>query len=122
MARRLLEGSLDRAVDVAATLELRGHSLGARVKPAPTADGPAGALLACAALVVAAGAAALATGTAGFQTYPRIEMDIDAGTLALCGALPALALVPFAVRPARRALRRRPQAPRDAVQPEAAGA
>ena len=27
MARRLVEGSLDRAVDVAATLELRGHSL-----------------------------------------------------------------------------------------------
>jgi len=30
MARRLVEGSLDRAVDVAATLELRGHSLGVR--------------------------------------------------------------------------------------------
>ena len=27
LARRLVEGSLDRAVDVAATLELRGHSL-----------------------------------------------------------------------------------------------
>src|SRR5215203_1495811 len=30
LARRLVEGSLDRAVDVAATLELRGHSLGVR--------------------------------------------------------------------------------------------
>jgi energy-coupling factor transport system permease protein len=30
MVRRLVEGSLDRAVDVAATLELRGHSLGIR--------------------------------------------------------------------------------------------
>ena len=30
MARRLVEGSLDRAVDVAATLELRGHSLSVR--------------------------------------------------------------------------------------------
>ena len=30
LARRLVEGSLDRAVDVAATLELRGHSLPVR--------------------------------------------------------------------------------------------
>ena len=30
LARRLVEGSLDRAVDVAATLELRGHSLARR--------------------------------------------------------------------------------------------
>ena len=37
MARRLVEGSLDRAVDVAATLELRGHSLVCD----PRADGSA---------------------------------------------------------------------------------
>ena len=33
LARRLVEGSLDRAVDVAATLELRGHSLPGRRGP-----------------------------------------------------------------------------------------
>ncbi len=38
LARRLLAGSLDRAVDVAATLELRGYGLDApRAEPAPRA-------------------------------------------------------------------------------------
>jgi energy-coupling factor transport system permease protein len=107
MARRLLEGSLDRAIDVAATLELRGHSLETRVKPARTADGPAGALLISAVLVVTAGAAALATGAGGFETYPRIELELGLGTLALCAALPVAALAPFAAASVRRALRRR---------------
>ncbi len=34
LARRLVEGSLDRAIDAAATLELRGHSLPGRARPA----------------------------------------------------------------------------------------
>ena len=33
LARRVVESSLDRAVDVAATLELRGHSLPTRARP-----------------------------------------------------------------------------------------
>ncbi len=32
LARRLVEGSLDRAIEVAATLELRGHALGMRAR------------------------------------------------------------------------------------------
>jgi energy-coupling factor transporter transmembrane protein EcfT len=97
LARRLVEGSLDRAVDVAATLELRGHSLAI-----PAARGrdlrsrsPYGLVLATAVLVAAAGAVALAAGAGGFDDYPGIELATDPATLALCAALPALALLPF---------------------------
>ena len=107
MARRLLEGSLDRSIDVAATLELRGHSLGARLQPGREANGPAVPLLLAAAGVVAAGVAALALGAGGFETYPRITLELGPATLALCAALPLLALAPFAARPLRRAVRSR---------------
>jgi energy-coupling factor transport system permease protein len=98
LARRLVEGSLDRAVDVAATLELRGHSLGVRpqVRREHSRDDPP-LIVAGVAIALTAVAAVLA-GAGGFETYPRIEMDTDPGTLALCVALPALAAVPFAVR------------------------
>ena len=76
MARRLVEGSLDRSIDVAATLELRGHSLGARLQPGREANGPAAPLLLAAAGVVAAGVAALALGAGGFETYPRITLEL----------------------------------------------
>jgi energy-coupling factor transporter transmembrane protein EcfT len=96
MARRLVEGSLDRSIDVAATLELRGHSLdvgGARRRePA----GPSALLAIAAAGVIAACAAGLTFGAGGFDAYPQIWVDLDAGTLALSAALPLLALVPFA--------------------------
>ena len=95
MARRLVEGSLDRSVDVAATLELRGHSLqggGARRRePA----GPRALLVLATAGVVVAGVAALALGAGGFGDYPRISVDLGPATLALAAALPLLALLPF---------------------------
>jgi len=95
MARRLVEGSLDRSVDVAATLELRGHSLqggGARRRePA----GPRALLVLATAGVVVAGVAALALGAGGFGDYPRISVDLGPATLALTAALPLLALLPF---------------------------
>jgi len=97
LARRLVEGSLDRAVDVAATLELRGHSLA--VSPGGGRDlrgrAPFALLLAAATAVVAAGAAALAAGAGGFDAYPRIELAAGPATLALCVALPLVALLPF---------------------------
>ena len=111
MARRLLEGSLDRSIDVAATA--RAPRSLPRGAPAPgrEANGPAAPLLLAAAGVVAAGAAALAVGAGGFETYPRIAMELGPATLALCAALPLLALVPFAAGPLRRAVRSRRVAP-----------
>jgi energy-coupling factor transport system permease protein len=98
MARRLVEGSLDRAVDVAATLELRGHSLDVRTRPRRERSRDDPALYATAAAVVLVAVAARIAGAGGFDTYPRIEMGLGAITLALCVALIALAAVPFVLR------------------------
>jgi energy-coupling factor transport system permease protein len=107
LARRLVEGSLDRAVDVAATLELRGHSLAIRSwQPRRRSLDDAPLLWAAAAILSVAVAARLA-GAAAFETYPRIELDADAITLALCALLGVLAAVPFI----RGRARRRPVTP-----------
>jgi energy-coupling factor transport system permease protein len=98
LARRLVEGSLDRAVDVAATLELRGHSLGGRtqIRREPSRDDAP--LIAAGAAIVAAAVGARIAGAGGFDTYPRIQMGTGAVTLALCVAVIGLAAVPFGLR------------------------
>ncbi len=98
MARRLVEGSLDRAVDVAATLELRGHSLGIRPRLRRERSRDDLPLCGTAAAILGVGLAARFAGAGGFDTYPRIAMDTDPLTLALCATLIALAAVPFGVR------------------------
>lgn len=95
LARRLLEGSLDRAVDVAATLELRGHSLGIRPRGHREPSRDDTPLIASGAVIVLAAVAARLLGAGAFEAYPRIEMNAGAVTLALCAALIALAAVPF---------------------------
>jgi energy-coupling factor transport system permease protein len=98
LARRLVEGSLDRAVDVAATLELRGHSLGARpqTRSEPSRDDIP--LIATGAALAVAAVAARIAGAGGFESYPRIELDATPATLALCLGLIALSAVPFVLR------------------------
>jgi energy-coupling factor transport system permease protein len=98
MARRLVEGSLDRAVDVAATLELRGHSLEIRPQRRRERSRDDLPLYASAAAILVLGIAARFAGAGGFDTYPLIQMDTGAVTLALCAALIVLAGVPFLVR------------------------
>jgi energy-coupling factor transport system permease protein len=105
-ARRLLAGSLDRSVDVAATLELRGYGLGVslpdRARGRSRYDRRfliAGALLAVAAVAVKA------VGAGDFEAYPEIEMAIDPATLALAAATAAIGLVPL------RRVRRRARFP-----------
>jgi energy-coupling factor transport system permease protein len=98
LARRLVEGSLDRAVDVAATLELRGHSLGVRPRTRRVPSREDGPLIATGAAIAIAAVAARISGAGSFDTYPRIEMETGAATLALCVALLALASVPFILR------------------------
>ena len=92
LLRRLVSGSLDRAVDVAATLELRGYAGAApgRAPRRPRAPGDlAFALsgLGALGLVVTARLA----GLAGYESYPQITIDTGAATLALAAALPAAA-------------------------------
>jgi energy-coupling factor transport system permease protein len=98
MARRLVEGSLDRAVDVAATLELRGHSLGVRPQRRRERSRDDLPLYLTGAAIMVAGVAARLAGAGGFDTYPRISMGADALTLALCAGLIGLSAVPFVVR------------------------
>lgn len=96
LARRLVEGSLDRAIDVAATLELRGHSLDRPIVRRRERTAPGGRLFASAALIAVAAIGGLALGAGGFEAYPRLEVATDPLTLALCAALPLLAWLPFA--------------------------
>jgi energy-coupling factor transport system permease protein len=98
MARRLVEGSLDRAVDVAATLELRGHSLGIRTQRRRERSRDDPPMYLTGAVILGAAVAARVAGAGAFDTYPRISMDTGALTLALCVAVIGLAAVPFMVR------------------------
>ena len=96
LARRLVAGSLDRTVNVAATLELRGHSLPVRAgreRERSLADRP---LLVATAAIAALGVVAGLAGAGGFETYPRVQVAFDAPTLCLALALPALAALPLA--------------------------
>jgi energy-coupling factor transport system permease protein len=98
MARRLVEGSLDRAVDGAATLELRGHSLNIRTRLRRERSRDDLPLYATGAAILAAAVTARIAGAGAFDTYPRIEMGLGPTTLALCVALIGLAAVPFVLR------------------------
>ncbi len=100
-------GSLDRAMDVAATLELRGYAtasgrVGAASRRARRLRRPWSrhdlAFAASAFVVTALALAARLTDIASFDAYPLLRMRLDAGVLALCVALVAAVLLPFCDR------------------------
>jgi energy-coupling factor transport system permease protein len=114
-------GSLDRAMDVAATLEVRGFAgpppargsaarglrrsrlgSGARAGRTRAPRRPFSrhdlAFAASAVAVLALATAGRLAGIASFDAYPRIEMALDPGTLVLCAALLAAVLLPFCDR------------------------
>jgi energy-coupling factor transport system permease protein len=95
LARRLVESSLDRAVDVAATLELRGHSLDSRPQRERQASRDDAPLIGTTVLIAIAAIAAGLAGGGGFETYPRIEVDAGPATLTLCAGLVLFAAIPF---------------------------
>ena len=95
MTRRLVAGSIDRAVGVAATRGLRGYGNG--ISPGggePRARYSARFALAGALTVVLAIAARI-VGVGGFEAYPAISVDADPATLTLALALPVLAVAPL---------------------------
>jgi len=96
LTRRLVAGSLDRSVDIAATLELRGYGLGirSRMPRHPRERGEVALLLAGLANLLLIAAAALA-GIAGFDAYPRVAMDLDPPTLLFAVAVFAIAIAPL---------------------------
>ncbi len=114
-------GSLDRAMDVAATLELRGFAAassasspgaGSRWRRAVRrpAIGPRSASLrrpwsrhdvafvASAVAVVGLALAGRLSDAFLFNAYPLLQMHLDAGTIALCMVLVAAVLLPFCDR------------------------
>jgi energy-coupling factor transport system permease protein len=96
LARSVVAGSLDRALDVAATLELRGFSSGA-----PRAIGPLRRsrhdlkFLASGLAITAMAVTGLALGLGGFDAYPLLFVATEPATLVLSMALPVLALAPI---------------------------
>lgn len=99
VVRAVTAGALDRAVDVAATLEVRGYrlarSLARSRRPWSRHDVAFGAAAAgLAALTVAF----LATGGDGFESAPRLAAPLDATALTLAAALAACALLPLLER------------------------
>ena len=97
MSRRLVAGSLDRAVDVAAALELRGYARGAPGRSAPPPSSLRSWRFAAAgAAVFALAIAGRIAGLGGFEAYPSIEIDVDAATLALAAAIPLCVWLPVA--------------------------
>ncbi len=115
LARRLLTGSLDRAVDVAATLELRGYAL---EPPRHRLAEAFGGLrypksfhrrsrhdrrfYAVGATVVVAAIGGKLLGADGFEAYPAVEVGLDPATIAL-----SILIVLSGLAPRRRAPRRR---------------
>lgn len=132
LARRLLAGSLDRAVDVAATLELRGYSLDAGRPTARHAHGetffPAyackrrftrvgsgrrsrygGRFYGTGAVVLAVAVAGKALGADAFSEYPTLEIGTGADTFFVAGVVLLSGLAPWrrAPRPTETAQRGR---------------
>jgi energy-coupling factor transport system permease protein len=95
----VLAGSLDRAMDVAATLELRGFALAPR---APRLHRPWSrhdlAFAASAAAILALALFARLAGVAAFTAYPLVHAPIGPGLLALCAALALAVLLAFCDR------------------------
>jgi energy-coupling factor transport system permease protein len=97
MARRLVAGSLDRAVDVAATLELRGYAHG---PPGSARGGPrsryAARFLAAGLAIAALSIGGRVAGLGAYDSNPTVSIAIDAPTLLLCAAVVTAAALPFA--------------------------
>jgi energy-coupling factor transport system permease protein len=102
LMRAASSGVLDRALDVAAALEVRGYAVARRSPRSQAAADPYSrhdlAFLASSVAVLALAVVARVTGLAAFSAYPSLHAASGPGVLALCAALLACALVPFADR------------------------
>ncbi|HEV7584460.1 MAG TPA: energy-coupling factor transporter transmembrane component T [Solirubrobacteraceae bacterium] len=99
LLRAVVGGSLDRAMDVAATLEVRGFATARR---APRISRPWSrhdlAFLASAIAIAGLALAARVGDASRFDAYPEVHAPVGAGTVALCAGLLLAVLLPFADR------------------------
>jgi energy-coupling factor transport system permease protein len=101
----IVGGSLERAMEVAATLELRGFAVATegRSRRRRPSDRRVGrpwsrhdlAFLCSTFAVIALALAGRLTGAASFTAYPLVQMQVDTGTFVLCAALLAAIILPF---------------------------
>ena len=101
----IVGGSLERSMEVAATLELRGFAVAAegRSRPRRSSDRRVQrpwsrhdlAFLCSTFGVIALALVGRLTGAASFTAYPLVRMQVDIGTFVLCAALIAAILLPF---------------------------
>jgi energy-coupling factor transport system permease protein len=100
----IVGGSLDRAMEVAATLEVRGFAIAAEgkrrsrrseVRPKRQWSRHDLAFVCSALAVFVLSLAGRLTGAASFDAYPLLKMRIDGGTWVLCAALVTAVLLPF---------------------------
>jgi len=95
LLRRLMAGSLDRAVDVAATLELRGYGLGGpRVERGGRRSRYDTRFYAVGVAVLIAAIAGMVLGADSFHAYPTIEVGVGSGTVALSALIVLSGLAP----------------------------
>jgi energy-coupling factor transport system permease protein len=107
VVRAALAGSLDRAVDVAAALEVRGYALAGRPARGRRPWSRHDLRTAAAALAVAAVAIAGAIGGAGrVEAYPTLELALGPAEVAIALALVVLGVAPLTGRAARMGVRR----------------
>ena len=97
--RAVTTGALDRATDVAATLEVRGFALARRPGRERRPWSRHDLAFAASALALAAlGVAAALEGWGGFRAFPRLGPALGSEPLLLAVALAACVLLPFADR------------------------
>jgi energy-coupling factor transport system permease protein len=95
----LVGSSLERALDVAATLELRGFALARRsARPRKPSSRHDLAFLASALGVVVLAVLARRPGIASFSAYPVLRCTVNGATLAVCAGLFVGVLAPFCDR------------------------
>ena len=103
--RAACTGVLDRALDVAAALEVRGFAARPPARRPPAYRGGVGsysrhdvAFMAAALVVVGVSIVARVSPAAAFSAYPTLQVAAGPGALALAGLLVVAALAPFADR------------------------
>jgi energy-coupling factor transport system permease protein len=102
VVRSTLASALDRAVDVAAALEVRGYALAGRRAHQGAPWSRHDVRIAAAALAVAGLAIGGAVAGVGrVESYPAIELALGPAELALAGAFVLLGAAPLAGRAAR---------------------
>jgi energy-coupling factor transport system permease protein len=96
LTRALAAGALERSVDLAAALEVRGYGTLGRFPAlhAPWSRDDRAFALAAGAIALACLGAGFA-GLASFEAYPLLRIGAGAGDFAFAAALPLLALAPF---------------------------